>query len=492
MKRVGWILIGIMLIGLMAGFAQGETRTIIAAWREVSAEASEGSGTLRNSHAAWDNQNGSWSVRGMREGDYWEFEFSSKGYEDIELRFETRGSLGGAKYWKVEYSTDGESYEEKCRYEVGTDFELQVIEFGAELNDSEKAYIRLTVAGSEGINREVITVEGSNRIAGMEISGKGGAVSETPKPPVDETPEPPVEGTPTPSPDEWEAIVGAEVEIEEEWEIRYGATEHGRIEVRRGSESGELIASGEKVRTGTLVYIVSEAEAGYHLEWIKANGEVLEGNSLVISEETELEAKFSPKGSVNCVIRWNEGTGYEAIVKYGSVQVMNGGTVPSGTTIEIEIKLESGYELMRLRVGEKDIEDAGQGYRYEVTGNTEIEIVVMKITGSSYEYEIPGELMFGKIDLNSAEVAVSYTVRVTSMGGSRNVYITVNKTNGTLRDSGGNGYEIPYTIEGSFVFSAPGEQNGSLKLQTSDILKLNLPAGNYSFTDSIIFFITAD
>ena len=228
------------------------------AW-PVPVEANEGSGTLTYSFdesgivsfggSGTNAQNGdpagdSFVVQGATDqannGEHFDLNVSTEGFENIELAYATRGTGSGFDEQAIAYSTDGGStFTDVETITPIESFALESIDLSgdAEVNDNPNLVIRITLddsTGSSGNNRfDNITVTG-NPLNGDGDDDDNGGGSEEPDPPSD--------GTAISINDARDQVDGSEIIIEGTVSRAFGG--YARIQ----DESGASGASGIVLR----------------------------------------------------------------------------------------------------------------------------------------------------------------------------------------------------------------------------------------------------
>lgn len=171
----------------------------------VNAEAGVGLGSLVGVHASaasdWTTPAGngslnSYSVNTWAIDDYYEFQTSSLGFEDIRVTFDQTSSNTGPKDFKLQYSTDGSLFTDFASYAVtatswssaapvagGTtsySFDLSSI---SALDNDASVYFRLTLTSTNPANAtSTFGAGGTNRIDNVVVSGT--SLSVVPLPPA--------------------------------------------------------------------------------------------------------------------------------------------------------------------------------------------------------------------------------------------------------------------------------------------------------------------
>lgn len=174
-------------------------------------EANEGNGTLTYSFDedgiedfAGDSENaqngdpagGSFVVQGATDqannGEHFDLNVSTEGFENIELAYATRGTGSGFGEQAIAYSTDGgASFTDAETITTPEDFSLQTIDLSGdtEADDNADLVIRVTLdgaTGSSGNNRfDNITISGTPLDDGGDDDGDNGGGNDEPDPPSD-------------------------------------------------------------------------------------------------------------------------------------------------------------------------------------------------------------------------------------------------------------------------------------------------------------------
>ncbi|HEU5125773.1 MAG TPA: hypothetical protein VFW05_17110 [Verrucomicrobiae bacterium] len=150
-----------------------------------------GTGTASGVHAssstAYSNPTGnasseSWSANRWAAGDYWEFQVSTLGSENIQVSYDQYGSGTGPRDFDFAYSTDGSIFTVFQSYQLsGADtwnsksFDLSATPL---LDEASMVYFRLINSSAVSINGGAIGTSGSDRIDNFLITGA--AVAHTP------------------------------------------------------------------------------------------------------------------------------------------------------------------------------------------------------------------------------------------------------------------------------------------------------------------------
>lgn len=161
-----------------------------------SVGADIGSGNVFGVHASsqtdWSTPSGngsanSFSVNTWATGDYWQFELSTSGYQDIFLNWQQTSSGTGPRNFKLLYSTTGGSFADFSAYLVlenasangGTwgatyrpNYSISMDLSGvAEIENASNVYFRLVNDSTTSANGGTVAAGGSSRIDNFTVSG---------------------------------------------------------------------------------------------------------------------------------------------------------------------------------------------------------------------------------------------------------------------------------------------------------------------------------
>ena len=323
-------------------------------------EANEGTGTITYSFdesgvasfggSSVNAQNGalagnSFVIQGatdqVNNGEHFDLNVSTAGYEDIQVAYATRGTGTGFDEQAIAYSTDGgATFTDLETITTPEDFSLQTLDLSsiAAANDNPDLVVRFTLDGStssSGNNRfDNITVEGASLNGGGDDGDDGGGGDE----PGNEEPTPPTDGTATSINDARGQVDGSEVIIEGTVSRAFGG--YARIQ----DESGATGASGLVLRQvdgnnstafqsdiedgtiqpGTVLRVSGTVSAFNNL--VQINGADLTGYEVV-----EQNAPPEPiEVSVNDVLDGGADSNYESVlVRLSGLSVS--GTEPGAT-----------------------------------------------------------------------------------------------------------------------------------------------------------------
>lgn len=145
-----------------------------------SGSAISNTGGTFSSPAGWNTTN-SWSSNGWNTGEYFQFQVSTIGYEDISVSWVQTGSGTGPANFSFQYSTDGSVFEEFGTYAVTNDswnttterpasvkgFDLSAV---AGIENSATVFFRLVMADAVSINGGTVAAGGTGRVDSFTVT----------------------------------------------------------------------------------------------------------------------------------------------------------------------------------------------------------------------------------------------------------------------------------------------------------------------------------
>jgi hypothetical protein len=160
-----------------------------------SPETGSGSATAfhASSSTVYSNPSGngsteSWSSTNWAVGDYWQFQVSTVGFQDIQVSFDQTSSSGGTsgnggpRDFKLAYSIDGSAFTDFQNYAVSAyswssgstiaasqyAFDLSAI---ISLQNSAAVYLRLVDTGTVSAGGGTVASSGTNRVDNFTVTG---------------------------------------------------------------------------------------------------------------------------------------------------------------------------------------------------------------------------------------------------------------------------------------------------------------------------------
>jgi hypothetical protein len=162
------------------------------------------SGLHVSSSTAYTNFTGNGSAKALSANnwttnDYFQFEVGMSGYQGLKLRFDQTGSGTGPAQFRISYSTNGSTYVTFTNYDVpktnstaaatwssGASNAASTILIDlsavADLNDSVRAYLRLTPRSTNSINNGGVAATGTSRIDNIIVEATTVGSPISPKP----------------------------------------------------------------------------------------------------------------------------------------------------------------------------------------------------------------------------------------------------------------------------------------------------------------------
>jgi len=308
-------------------------------------------------------------------GEHFDLNVSTEGFENIELAYATRGTSSGFDEQAIAYSTDGgASFTDAETITTPDDFSLQTIDLSGDTgaDDNADLVIRVTLDGSTGSS-------GNSRFDNITVSGTplddGGGDD-----PGNEEPNPPSDGEAISINDARDQVDGSEVIIEGTVSRAFGA--YARIQ----DESGATGASGivlRQVDGDNSTAFQSDIEDGTIQPGttLRVSGTVSEFNNLVQingSDLTGYEVVEQGASPEPIPVSVSDVTSSDADANYESVLVSLSGLSISG--VESGDTFESGTSYTAQNT-------AGEQVDFRVQDNLETNIIGAPIPEGAFNYE---------------------------------------------------------------------------------------------------------
>lgn len=174
----------------MALAGQVQAATIITQWTfegetltpsTGTGTATLGTGSSESFPAGWGSTD-AWSSAGWAVNEYFQFQISTTGYEDITVGWQQTGSDSGPANFALQYSTNGSSWTQFGAYNVTNDgwngtltpaasvksFDLSGV---STIEDAATVYFRLVNLSTDSIGGGTVVGAGNSRIDNFTISG---------------------------------------------------------------------------------------------------------------------------------------------------------------------------------------------------------------------------------------------------------------------------------------------------------------------------------
>ena len=129
--------------------------------------------------------------------------------------------------------------------------------------------------------------------------------------------------------------------------ITYNQPTNGTLKVKSDTQE---ITSGSTVKEGTILTIEATPDQHYKLDSIRVNGKRSDKLSIMVEENTRIEAFF---GKEKHSVTYVQSVGGTLTVKDGGQEVSSGSTVEYGTVLTIEATPDEHYKLDSIRVNGK-------------------------------------------------------------------------------------------------------------------------------------------
>ena len=132
--------------------------------------------------------------------------------------------------------------------------------------------------------------------------------------------------------------------------ITYSQPTNGTLKVKSDTQE---ITSGSTVKEGTILTIEATPYQHYKLDSIRVNGKRSDKLSIMVEENTLIEAFF---GKEKHSVTYVQSVGGTLTVKDGGQEVSSGSTVEYGTVLTIEATPDQHYKLDSIRVNGKRLD----------------------------------------------------------------------------------------------------------------------------------------
>lgn len=144
--------------------------------------ATLGTGSTSTFPAGWATTD-SWSSNGWASGEYFQFQISTTGYEDITVSWEQTGSNTGPRDFNFQYSLDGTSFTTFSSVAAITNdgwngssapvasvrsMDLSAI---AGIEDVPTVYFRITAVGTTAVTGGTVAAAGTSRVDTFTVNG---------------------------------------------------------------------------------------------------------------------------------------------------------------------------------------------------------------------------------------------------------------------------------------------------------------------------------
>ncbi len=108
---------------------------------------------------------------------YWQITISTQGYRNLKLSSKQRSSPRGPRDFKVQYSTDGSTWNDVlgATITVGNDFTMGVLDqvpLPSGCENQPTLYLRWVMTSNESVNGQTVLGEGTNRIDDIVVEGE--------------------------------------------------------------------------------------------------------------------------------------------------------------------------------------------------------------------------------------------------------------------------------------------------------------------------------
>lgn len=142
--------------------------------------ATLGTGGTQSFPAGWGSTD-SWSSNGWAVGEFFQFEVSTVGFDNISVSWDQVGSSTGPANFTLQYSTDGSTFTDFTAYSVNLStwnttvipaadvytFDLSSI---TALNNDSSVFFRLTMANTTSIGGGTVAGTGTSRVDNFTVS----------------------------------------------------------------------------------------------------------------------------------------------------------------------------------------------------------------------------------------------------------------------------------------------------------------------------------
>ena len=132
-----------------------------------------------------------------------------------------------------------------------------------------------------------------------------------------------------------------------DYTITYSQPANGTLKVKNGTQE---ITSGSTVKGGTILTIEATPDQHYKLDSIRVNGKRSDKLSIMVEENTRIEAFF---GKEKHSVTYVQSVGGTLTVKDGGQEVSSGSTVEYGTVLTIEAIPDQHYKLDSILINGK-------------------------------------------------------------------------------------------------------------------------------------------
>lgn len=175
------------------------------------------------------------------------------------------------------------------------------------------------------------------------------------------------------------------VEGEETHVVTINTPQNGTLIVQNGAT---VINSGDEVLHNTSLLVMATPNQGYTLNQITANGNPIE-SSVTVTAPTTIDATFV---KALYKVEWTNPEGASITVKNQELNVDNGTTVESGTTLTVDVNLEPTYKLIAINVNGSPI----VGNQFEINGNT---VIAAEVAINNHMIHLPADLLEATINV---------------------------------------------------------------------------------------------
>lgn len=175
------------------------------------------------------------------------------------------------------------------------------------------------------------------------------------------------------------------VEGEETHVVTINTPQNGTLIVQNGAT---VINSGDEVLHNTSLLVMATPNQGYTLNQITANENPIE-SSVTITSPTTIDATFV---KALYKVEWTNPEGASITVKNQELNVDNGTTVESGTTLTVDVNLEPTYKLVAINVNGSPI----VGNQFEINGNT---VIAAEVAINNHMIHLPADLLEATINV---------------------------------------------------------------------------------------------
>ena len=155
-----------------------------------------------------------------------------------------------------------------------------------------------------------------------------------------------------------------------DYTITYSQPANGTLKVKNGTQE---ITSGSTVKGGTILTIEATPDQHYKLDSILINGKRSDKLSIMVEENTHIEAFF---GKEKYTVKYNNPYGGKLYVIKGTDIVTSGEGVEYGTELTVKTAPDAGFKLKSLTLNGQTIPD---NYKFAISEPVTIEVVFTSV-----------------------------------------------------------------------------------------------------------------